>query len=129
MECISRVVIIVVIVMVICASVLSVKGLSNYEENKENRVGGISENILEAINYLLTNTSSDKNLNYNGNIAGWLNPTIQSVRIENSDSNGENKIKKAEVSFPANVTTYSAEEELRRNKTSRDIESTIKDEG
>jgi hypothetical protein len=62
MEFTSRVVIIVVILTVICASVPSVDSLSNYEFNKENGVGGFSENMVELVNYLLANTSSETNL-------------------------------------------------------------------
>jgi hypothetical protein len=128
MECTASVVITAVTVMVICASVPSVKGLSNYEESEEDRDGGISENILEVFNYLLRNTSSETNINSYGDITGWLNPTIQSPPIENFDSHGENKIKETEVTFPASVAAHSGKQELRRNETFRHAERSTKDE-
>ena len=128
MECTSRVVITVVILTVICASLPSVKSLSNYETNEEYRVGGFSENMMEVVNYLLTNTSSESNLNSYGDINGGLYPTMQSAFIENSDSRGENKIKDSEVLLPANFTADSGEQDFRRNESLRDSATDTKDE-
>jgi hypothetical protein len=115
MECTSRVVITVVILTVTCASLPSVKSQSNYETNEENRVGRFSERLMEVVNYLLTNTSSESKLNSYGDINGGLYPTIQSALIENLDSRGENKINETEVLFPANFAADSGEQDLRRN--------------
>jgi hypothetical protein len=120
MEFTSRVVITVVILTVICVSLPSVKSLSKYETKEENRVGGFSENVVEIVNYLLTNTSSEPNLNSYGDINGGLYPTLQSALIENLDSRGENKIKETEVLFPANFAADSGEQDLRRNESLRD---------
>jgi hypothetical protein len=128
MEFTSRVVITVVILMVICASLPSVKSLSNYERNEENRAGGFSENMVEVVNYLLTNSSSESNLNSYGEINGGLYPTLQSALIENLDSRGENKIKETEVTFPANFAADSGEQDLRRNESLRDGATDMKDE-
>lgn len=124
MQCASR----VVILVVICASLHSVKSLSNYETNEENRAGGFSENMVEVVKYLLTNTSSETNLNPYGDITGWLYPTLQSEHIENLASPGENKIKDIEVLLPADFTADSGEQDLRRNESLRDTARTSKDE-
>jgi hypothetical protein len=128
MECTSRVVITVVILTVICASLPVVQSLSNYETNEENRVGGFSEKLVEVVNYLLTNTSSQSNRNSYGDINGGLYPTLQSALIENLNSRGENKIKETEVLFPANFAADSGEQNLRRNESLRDSARDRKDE-
>ena len=128
MECTSRVVITVVILTVICASLSSVKSLSNYETNEENRIGGFSEIMVEVVNYLLTNTSSETNLNSDGDITGGIYPTLQSEHIENLDSRGENRIKETEVFLPANFAADSGEQDLRRNESLQDSARASKDE-
>jgi hypothetical protein len=120
MECSSRLVITVVILTVICASLPSVKSLSNYETNKQNRVGGFSEKVVEIVDYLLTNNSSETNINPYGDIAGGLYPTLQSALIESLDSRGENKRKETEVLLPANFAADSGEQDLRTNESLRD---------
>ena len=128
MECTSRVVITVVILTVICASLSSVKSLSNYETNEENRIGGFSENMVEVVNYLLTNTSSETNLNSDGDITGGIYPTLQSEHIENLDSRGKNRIKETEVFLPANFAADSGEQDLRRNESLQENARASKDE-
>lgn len=128
MECTSRVVITVVILTVICASLSSVKSLSNYETNEENRIGGFSEIMVEVVNYLLTNTSSETNLNSDGDITGGIYPTLQSEHIENLDSRGENTIKETEVFLPANFAADSGEQDLRRNESLQENARASKDE-
>ena len=122
MECTSRVVIIVVILTVICAAVPSVKSQSNYETNKGNQIGGFSENMVEILNYLLRNTSSETNLNSYGDIMVGLHPTLQSVLVENLDSHRGNNIKETEVLVPANFAADSGEQDLRRNEWLRESE-------
>jgi len=128
MECASRVVITVVILMVICASLPSVKSLSNYETNEENRAGGFSENMVEVVNYLSTNTSSETNLNSYGDITGGLYPALQSEHIENLASREENRIKEIEVLLPANFAADSAEQDMRRNESLQERARASKDE-
>jgi len=128
MECASRVVITVVILMVKCASLPSVRSLSNYETNEGNRADGFSENMVEIVDYLLTNTSSETNLNSYGDITGGLYPTLQSEHIENLASRGENKIKEIEVLLPANFAADSGEQDLRRNESLQDSARALKDE-
>jgi hypothetical protein len=131
MECTSRVVIVVVIIVVICASVPSVNSLSSYEANEENRVDGIDgipENIVDAIDYLFANKSSETNLNTIGeftDLTDWLNPILQSAHVENVDSHLENEAKATDLIFPANFTAYS-EEKFRENKSFRETERTPK---
>jgi hypothetical protein len=128
MECTSRVVITVVIFTVICASLASVTSLSNYETNEENWVGGFSENMVGVINYLLTNTSSERNLSSYGDVTGGLYPTLRSALIENLDSRGEKKRKETEVLSPANFAAESGEQDLRTNESLRDNARATKDE-
>lgn len=128
MECTSRVVITVVILTVICASLPSVKSLSIYETNEENRVGGFSENMVEIVNYLLTNTSSPSTLNSYGDITGGLYPTLQSEHNENLDSRGDSKIKGPKVPFPVNFAADRGEQDLRRNESLRDSARDMKGE-
>jgi hypothetical protein len=128
MECTSRAVIIVVILTVICASIPSVECLSSYGTNKENRVGDFSEKMVEMLNYLLKNISSETNLNSYGEVNGETYPTVQSEPIENLDPRGENKAKETEVLLPDNFIAVRAEQDLRRNESLRDGARATEDE-
>ena len=84
--------------------------------------------MVEIVDYLLTNTSSETNLNSYGDITGGLYPTLQSEHIENLASRGENKIKEIEVLLPANFAADSGEQDLRRNESLQDSARALKDE-